>query len=114
MGGTFLFYVTILVWCKYCDSGYKKFLIQHVTSHDHVFRGLCDLNRLKFLLASHIFTMLSGHRPCGISDTAAKIIYVTLQDHVIKGSGDFMEGNSFLYIPTQSKLMAIDIVLTDI
>ena len=53
--------------------------------------------------------MLTGHRPCGSSDTAAKIIYVTFQDHVIKGSVDFMEGNSLLYIPTQSKLIAIDI-----
>ena len=36
---------------------------------------------------------------------------MTLQDHVIKVSGDFMEGNSTLYIPTQPKLIVIDIVL---
>ena len=58
------------------------FLIYFVTSRDHT------------------FTKFSGHRPCGSSDTAAKIFYVTLQDNVIEGSGYFMEGNSSLYIPT--------------
>ena len=38
---------------------------------------------------------------------------MTLQNHAIKGSGDFMEGNSSLYIPTLPKLIAIDIVLMD-
>ena len=38
---------------------------------------------------------------------------MTLQDHVIKRSDDFMEGNSPLYIPTLPKLIAIDIVLMD-
>ena len=44
----------------------------------------------------------------------AKNFYVVLQDHVIKGSGNFMEGNSWLYIPSLPKLIAIDIVLMDI
>ena len=51
--------------------------------------------------------------PCGSSDPAANIFYVTLQDHVIKGSGDFMDGNSSLYTPTLPKLIAIDIMLID-
>ena len=38
---------------------------------------------------------------------------MTLQDHVIKGSGDFMEGKSSLYIPTLPKLIVIDIALMD-
>ena len=53
-------------------------------------------------------------RPCGSSDTAAKIVYLTLQDQVIKEPGDFMEGNSSLHIPTISNMIAIDIVLIDI
>ena len=32
---------------------------------------------------------------------------------MIKGSGDFMEGDSSLYIPTLPLLIAIDIVLVD-
>ena len=47
------------------------------------------------------------------SDTATKIFYMTLQDHGIKGSGDFMEEDS-LYIPTLPKLIAINFVLIDI
>ena len=58
--------------------------------------------------------MFRGQRPSCSSDTAAKIVYVTFQDHVIKGSGDFKEGNSSLQIHTLPKLIAIDIVLMDI
>ena len=68
------------------------------------------LNRLKFLMVSHHFAKFSGHRPFGSSDTAAKILYVILQD-LIKVSGDFMEGTSSLHIPTLPKLIAISIVL---
>ena len=40
---------------------------------------------------------------------------MTLQDHIIKGSGDdFMEGKSWLYISNLPKLIDIDIVLMDI
>ena len=72
------------------------------------------LNRLNFLIVSHNFAKFSGHRPCGSSDAAAKIIFVTLQVHVIKGSGDFMKGNSSLYTSTLPKLIAIDIELMDV
>ena len=58
--------------------------------------------------------MSCGHRLCGSSDTAAKIVCMTLQVHVIKGSGDFMEGISSLHVPTLPKLIAMDIVLMDI
>ena len=66
------------------------------------------------VITSRHFATFSGHRPCGSSDAAAKIFYVTLQDYVIKGSSDFMEENSSLYIPTLPKLIAINIVLMDI
>ena len=71
---------------------------------------------MNFLIASHHFAKFSGHRLCGCSETAAKIIYVTLQDHVIKGSGSFMEVVLWkeLCIPVLPKLTAIDIVLMDI
>ena len=72
------------------------------------------LDGLNFLIVSHNFIKFSGHRSCGSSDAAAKIVYVTLQDHMIKESGDFMEGNSWLYIPNLPKLIAIDTVLMNI
>ena len=71
------------------------------------------LNGLNFLIVSYHFAKFNGHRPCGSTDTADKTAYVTLQDHVIKGSGNVMEGNSLLYIPTLLKLIAIGIVLKD-
>ena len=72
------------------------------------------LNELKFLIVSHHFVKFSGHRPCGSGGKAAKIVSVDLQGHVIKRSGDFIEGKSSLYIPTLPKLIAIDILLIDI
>ena len=67
-----------------------------------------------FCIVNHHFAKFSGHNPCGSSDTTAKIVYVTLPDQVIKGSGNFMKGNYSLPIPTMPKLIAIDIVLMDI
>ena len=57
-----------------------------------------------FLKVSYHFAQFSGHSPCGSSDTAAKIFYVTLQEHVIKGSGDLMGENSRLHISTLPKI----------
>ena len=70
------------------------FLIYHATSRDQVFKGLCDFYGMKFLILSHHFAQFCGHRPCGSSNTATKIVYITLKDHVIKGYGDFKERNS--------------------
>ena len=63
-------------------------------------------------MLSQRFAKFCGHRPCGNSDTWAKIAYMTLQNHVNKGSGEFMEAK-LLYIPTLPKLTAIGIVLMD-
>ena len=65
-------------------------------------------------MASHHFSQFSGYTPCGSNDTAAKTLYVTLQDHMIKGTGDFMKVKSSLHIPTLEKLIALDIVLMNI
>ena len=74
-------------------SGDKIFLIYHVTSRHNVFKGL-------FLIVNYHFPKYSSHKSCVSSDTEAKIFYVTLQNHVIKGSGDFMEGDFMLFIYT--------------
>ena len=74
---------------------------------------ISNLIGLKFLIVSHYFAWFSRHKSCGCSYTAAKIFYLTLKDHN-KGSGDFMEENSLLYIPTLPKLIIINIVLMDI
>ena len=48
---------------------------------------------------NHHFAILFS----GCSHTEAKMFYMTLQDHMIKGFGDFMEGNSSLHIPHPAK-----------
>ena len=69
------------------------------------------INGVPFRFISYHTAKFSGHRPCSSRDTAAKRFCVTLQDHVVKGSGGFLEGNSSLYIPALPKLVAIDIML---
>ena len=54
------------------------------------------LNGFKFLIVSHHFVKLP------------------FQDHLIKGSGDFIEENSSFFIYIQTKLIVIDIVVMDI
>ena len=66
------------------------------------------LNGLKFLKVNPHLVKFSNHRPWGNSDIAAKMFYVTLQDFVIKGPSDFMEGNSSLHICILPSLLAID------
>ena len=72
--------------------GDKMFLICHVTSRDHVFNGL------RFLIVSHHFAKFCGHRICGSSDTAAKIVCINLQDHLIKGSGGFILIDTYILL----------------
>ena len=52
------------------------------------------VNMLNVLIVSHKFAKFSGFISCGSSVAAAKIVYLTLQDHRVTGSGDVMEGNS--------------------
>ena len=72
------------------------FLSYHVTANDHVFKG-CVTYWAE--IVSHYLARFSGYRPSGSCDKAAKIFYVTLQDHGIKGSGDFVEGNPHCISP---------------
>ena len=65
---------------------------------------------MKLLTVSHHSAKFCGLTSCGnsdTSDTAAKIVYVTLQDHIIKESGDFMKGKPSLYVPTLPKLHCV-------
>ena len=93
---------------RYCSSGDKNPMWPCV-------QRIVWLNGLMFLIVSHYLTKFSGHRPCGSSsNTTAKILQVALQNHVIKGSGDFMKEKSLLHFPALPKLIAIDILLVNI
>ena len=55
------------------------FLIYDVSWRSHVVL----LTGLKYLIVIPHLAKFGGHRPCGSSDTAARIFYVTSEDHVI-------------------------------
>ena len=116
MEGSSLFYVTILPGLVAIGIVVMKvngFNLSRDLTWPFVQRFVW-LNGLNFLIVSHHFGKLSGHRPCGSSDTAAKIVYVASQNHVIRRSGDFIEVKTSFFIPTLPKLIAIVyIVLRD-
>ena len=95
VGGSSL-YVTSLPGLVAIVIVVVEILIYHLTSSDHMFKGLCD-SKVSY----------------GSVETVAEIFYLTLQDNGIKGSGDFTEENPSLYIPILPKLIAINIVLID-
>ena len=102
-----------LVTIRYCGSGDKMFFNLSRELRWPQVQRIAWQNGFKFLIVSHHYAKFIDHRPCGSSDIAAKIFYVTLQDYMIKGSGDFMKRNSLMYIHTLPKLTAIDFVLMD-
>ena len=63
--GTWLYGRKLLIVCnhsarfgshRYCGSGDKMFLIYHVTSRNHAFKGLCDLMGWICILVCHDLT----------------------------------------------------------
>ena len=90
----------------------SKLIIKRPEQREWSSSEICCKSWTRFL--SHHFINFRGYSPYGSSGIANKIASMTLQDHVNKGSGDFMEGNSSLYIPTLLKLIAIDIMIMDI
>ena len=87
-------------------NGGKTFLICHVISKDHVFKGLCNfMDRStphrksppcheELLIVTHQLAKINGQRTCCFRDILYLMCHVTLQDHVIKEFYDFMEGTS--------------------
>ena len=59
------------------------YLICHKSSQDDLIEGSFSQHLAKF----------GGHRHCRGVDIMILVCYVTLQDHVIKGSCDFMARN---------------------
>ena len=55
-----------------------------------------------------------GCSHCDIGDTTYSIFHLTLQDHTIKGSRDFMEGSYSLYVTILPDLVAIDFMVVEI
>ena len=85
------------------------YLICHLSSSDHVFRGWCEYACKSFKLTHHI-AKFNGHTGCESRDITHLNCYVTLQDHVIKGSCDFIEEGSLLYVRTLPILVIVFII----
>ena len=58
--------------------------------------------------------LVNGHRPCGSTDITYLTCHMTLQDHVISGSIDFMEEGSLLYVTNLPSLVAVALVVMEI
>ena len=93
---------------KPCGSRDKTYLICHLTAC-----GMSLLYAWKHVIVAHHLAKFDGHRPCGRRNMYL-ICHVPLQDHVIKGSCDFMEGHSSLYVITLPNLVAIVAVVVEI
>ena len=63
---------------------------------------------------SHHLARFGGHWSSASEDIKFLICNVTLQDHMIQGSSNFMSVSSSWYIITLPDLMAIGIVVVDI
>ena len=117
---------------RHCGSGDKTVLICFVISRDYVFRWLRDFMRgsplettwtrdlvtiegsSKLLIVCKHPAKFGCHNLCGSWDITYLICHVTLQQLVIKGSFNFMGGNSSLYATILSGLVALGIVAAEI
>ena len=61
-------------------------------------QGVVWLWRWNLLIVSHQFSRFGGHRPFGSRDITDLIFQVTFHDYMNKGSCNFLEGRSSLYI----------------
>ena len=68
---------------------------------------------LPLILCNH-HAKFHGRSYCGSRDVMYLICHVALQDHVIKGSFDFMEGNFSLYVTALPSLVSTSIVVMEI
>ena len=95
---------------KYC-SGEDMFLVCHVTSREHMFKGLCEFMGWS---PSRWVTIL----PCLVNIGLVQVeiylaCHVNLQNHVIEGSRNFMLGAFHVYITNLPSLVVIGIVLVE-
>ena len=69
---------------------------------------------LEFLTESHHFAIFCGHWFSASGDIKYLTFYVTLLNHLIEGSCNFLSGSSSWHVPTLPSLVAIGIVVVEI
>ena len=74
-----------LVVQGHCGSGYIMFLIYHVTSCYHEFKGLCNFYAWELLIVSHCLAKFGDHNSCGSRNITDLIFHVTLKGRVNNG-----------------------------
>ena len=78
---------------RYCDSWDTRFLFVHISSLDHMFKGLWKLMGESFSRYVIILPCLLAIWPNASEDIKYLICNVTSQNHIIKGSCNFMNGS---------------------
>lgn len=73
----------------------------------------CVTLKAEVLIVSQYLIKFGSHSLFCSRDKTDLIFQVTLQDLVIKGLCEFLEGNSSLYIPTLPSLVATGIAVVD-
>ena len=63
---------------------------------------------------SHHLAIFGVHWSSASGDIKCLTCHVTLQNHVIEGSSNFLSGSSFLYMITMPSFVAICIVVVEI
>ena len=69
---------------------------------------------MEAFLVTHYLAKFNDHMLCHSKDITYLICHVTLQDHEIKESSDFIEGSSSLYVTILPSLVAVVILIVDI
>ena len=65
-------------------------LVFYVISQNHVTKEWSKHYGWKLLMVTHQFAKLGGYRNCGTGDIMTLGCHMISQDHVMKGSCDFM------------------------
>ena len=94
---------------RHCGSG-DIFLIYHINSH----MTTCSKGWVEAPHISHHFAKFNSHRPRNSTDIRDLRFLINLQDYVIKGSCNFVQGTSSLYTPSLPNLVAIGFVVEEI
>ena len=115
MVGSSLFYGTTLISFVTIDIVMVDICFCHIGSCGHMLKGLCEfIYEWKPFTVSHHLPMFGGHWSSGTGDIKYWICHITLQNHVIEGSCNFMIRSSSWHITTLPTLVTIDIVVVEI
>ena len=99
---------------KQCDCGDVTFLICHMTSRVHMFKGLCEfMGGSPSRRVTTLPCLAPGHWSSASGGWRYLICHVISQDHLIERSSNFMSESSSWYITFFPRLVPIGIVVLE-